>query len=63
MNDLDWERAKTHFDAVRKYYQDLEGTPGANTTLALRAIFDPLAIRYNNGERTLELFDSLMNIE
>lgn len=60
---MDWEKAKEHFDAVRKQYQDLEGTPGVNTTVALRAVFDPLARRYNNGERTQELFEEMSAVK
>ena len=61
--DPDWERAKEHFDKVRQRYMDLEGTPGINTTIALRTVFDPLAKRYNSGERTGELFTEMMNVE
>ena len=57
------EEARIHFDAVRESYQALEGTPGVNTTLALRAVFDPLASRYNNGERSKELYDQMFAVE
>ena len=60
---MDWEAAKAHFDAARKVYEDLEGTPGVNTTLALRLTFDPLAKRYNGGERTQDLYDSMLDVE
>jgi hypothetical protein len=63
MTFMDWPRAKRHFDAVRKIYQDMEGTPGVDTTLALRIVFDPLAIRYNNGERTEELYHDMLAVE
>jgi hypothetical protein len=60
---LDWAKAKTHFDTYRKIYQDLEGTPSTNTTVALRLVFDPLAMRYNDGERTQVLYDEMMAVE
>jgi hypothetical protein len=60
---MDWEKAKSHFDEARKAYQELEGVPGVNTTMALRLVFDPLARRYNTGERTKELFDEMMDIK
>lgn len=60
---LDWHAAKAHFDAVRQQYRDLEGTPGVNTTLALRLTFDPLARRYNSGERTADLYEEMMAVE
>ncbi len=49
MTEEEWKKAKKHFDAARQIYLDLEGTPGVNTTFALRAVFDPLAHRYNIG--------------
>lgn len=60
---LDWDAAKQHFDDVRKVYQDLEGKPGVNTTVALRLVFDPLAKRFNSGERTAELHAEMMAVE
>ncbi len=63
VEELDWEVAKEHFDAVRKIYQDLEGEPGANTTFALRVVFDPLAIRFNRGERSAELHAELLGVQ
>lgn len=59
----EWERAKQSFDDKRKIYQDMEGMPGVNTTMALRFVFDPLARRYNNGERTKELYDEMTAVE
>jgi hypothetical protein len=63
MTDDEFKPAKDHFDKHRKVYQDLEGTPGINTTFALRAVFDPLVKRYNNGERTQELYDAMKAVE
>ena len=63
MDDMDWIKAKAHFDDVRGQYQALEGMPGVNTTFALRMVFDPLAKRYNAGERTQELHDEMLEVE
>jgi len=60
---MDFEKAKQHFDEIRKEYQDLEGVKGVNTTLALRFVFDGLARRYNEGERSMELYISMMGVE
>lgn len=60
---LNWDEAKTHFDEIRKLYQDLEGMPGVNTSLGLRLTFDPLSRRYNSGERTKELHEQMMAVE
>lgn len=59
----EWKSAKEHFDHVRQAYQDMEGRRGVNTTLALRACFDPLARRFNQGERTPELYDEMRSVE
>lgn len=59
----EWEMAKHHFDETRQAYQDLEGLPGANTTVALRTVFDPLARRFNSGERTRDLYDAMRSVE
>ncbi|HEX8289792.1 MAG TPA: hypothetical protein VF556_17555 [Pyrinomonadaceae bacterium] len=60
---LDWEKAFRHFDAVRKTYQELAGTPGVNASMALEYVFRPLAERYARGERTRELYDLMMSAE
>ena len=60
---LDWDKAVEHFREVRSQYQDLAGDPGVNSTLALQHVFQPLAKRYYDGERTQELFDELMSVE
>ena len=60
--DLDWPAAKEHFDRAREQYQALEGMNGVNTTCALRMVFDPLAKRYNAGERTPELHAAMLSL-
>lgn len=59
---IGWGKAKKHFDEVRKQYLDLEGLSGVNTTFALRITFDPLAKRYNSGERTEDLYKGMMEV-
>ena len=63
MSDIDWTKAKAHFDDIRGQYQALEGMPGVNTTIALRMVFDPLAKRYNARERTQELYEEMLSVE
>ncbi len=63
MTTLDWDKAKEHFDEVRQQYVDLLGTPGVNTAFALRITFDPLLARYNDGERTEELYAAMLSVE
>ncbi len=63
ISELDWLQAKEYFDTIRKRYQDLEGTSGVNTTLALRLTFDPLSKRFNSGERSDELYNEMLMVE
>lgn len=58
-----WVEAKQRFDRVRQSYLDLEGVPGVNSTIALRMVFDPIALRYNSGERTHELYDAMRSVK
>jgi|GEM_PF-2458748 len=63
---MDWDAAKKHFDEARIQYQELEGMPGmpgVNAIFALRLTFDPLAKRYNAGERTRELYDEMLSVK
>lgn len=63
MSDAEWEKAWKYFNAVMDQYKEMIGTPGVNTTLALAMTFDPLAQRYNKGERTQDLYDAMMSVE
>lgn len=60
---INWEHAKRHFDMIRQQYLDLQGTPGVNVSLALRFTFEPLAVRYNRGERSRDLYDAMLSVE
>ena len=59
---MDWEKAKQHFDEIRSMYQEMEGKPCVNTTMALRLTFDPLAKRYNAGERSEDLYEEMRSV-
>ena len=63
MEELNWGKAKKHFDEVKKEYQDLKNKPHVNPYFALMIVFDPLLERYDSGERTKELFDKMMAVE
>ena len=62
-SEAEWDAAKAHFDGVRRIYEDLEGQPGRNTSLALRTVFYPLACRYASGERSQALYDEMMRVK
>ena len=63
LTDQKWQEAKKHFDGIRQIYMDLDGTPGVNVQFALRFTFDPIAKRYNAGERTPELYEEMMSVD
>ncbi len=64
MSDCEkWAKAKKHFDETRQHYLDLEGMPGVSVAFALNFVFKPLSERYNRGERTQELYESMMGVE
>lgn len=60
---LDWDKAKSHFDKIKQRYEDLMYTPGVNTSLALAIVFTPLQQRFETGERTAALYDEMMSVE
>lgn len=61
--ELDWDKAKSHFDKIQQQYEDLRNMPGVNTSLALAIVFAPLLHRFETGERTATLYDEMMSIE
>lgn len=63
IKEEDWKAVKKHFDSTRQQYQDLEGTPGVNTSFSLRMVFDPMSKRFNNGERTEELYNKMKGVK
>jgi hypothetical protein len=59
MKTYDWEEAKKYLDEARQAYTDV-GTAGL---LALQLTINPLLIRYEKGERTKDLYDSIMGLK
>lgn len=56
---MDWEKAESYLKKVRQDYTSI----GISGILGLRFNIDPLLIRFEKGERTQELYDSIMNLE
>lgn len=59
----DWQEAAAHFFATMRRYQDLMGAPTVVVGPALLVTFEPLARRYQSGERTRELYDAMLAVE
>jgi hypothetical protein len=56
---MNWEEAKNHLNEIRLEYTEI----GSSGLLALFLSIDPLLRRYEKGERTQELYDSIMALE
>lgn len=59
----DWHEAAAHFFATMRRYQDLMGAPTVVVGPVLLVTFEPLARRYQSGERTRELYDAMLAVE
>lgn len=59
--ELDWTAATRHALVLKAQYVALLGKSGVNQTIALSAINLALK-RFNDGERTDELYDELVNL-
>lgn len=58
-DELDWDKAVCYLNEIRMEYTKI----GIGGLLALQNVINPLFIRYSNGERTSELFDSIMDLQ
>lgn len=64
LNEVDWHRAKAHVDQVQEQYIQLGATmPRVSVEFVLRHVIQPLQDRYDNGERTEELYKEMMAVE
>lgn len=60
---LDWGKAIAHFETVIEQYRSLLGMPGVNVDIALALVFEPLRQRYDEGERTVHLYEEMMGVQ
>ena len=56
---FDWDKAKEHLETAEKAYTEI----GSAGYFALNYVIRPLRDRFNSGERTEELYDSIIGIE
>ena len=59
ISEEDWEKAIKHLEFYIVEYASI----GFSGQLALQATLIPLRKRYENGERTLQLYEAMMEIE
>lgn len=55
---LNWEIAEEHLKECESAYAEI----GSAGYFALTHVIRPLRDRFNSGERTLEIYDEIMNI-
>ena len=56
---LDWENAEKHLKECEQMYKSI----GSSGQFVLSIIIIPLINRFKNNERTVELYDEIMEIE
>jgi hypothetical protein len=56
---MDWKKAEQYLKKMRLRYTE----DGIGGLLALSTVMNPLLIRFENGERTEELYNKIMSIE
>jgi hypothetical protein len=57
--EMNWETAENHLKEIRKAYVEI----GAAGTFAIVAVLNPLLERFEEGERTEELHQEIMDLE
>jgi len=61
--EQEWQEAEKYFYQTMRQYEGLRGMPGVNVELALTYVFEPIAGEFENGGRTDDLYDSMINVE
>lgn len=56
---LDWEKAEEYLKECEAVYTEI----GSVGKFALSFVINPLRDRFNQGERTVELYDEIMEIK
>jgi hypothetical protein len=60
--ELDWQKAESHLNVCLKAYKELVGRPQVNPFFAL-GLLAALQQRFERGERTIELYNEIMEFE
>lgn len=60
---MDWGRAENYLGQIETAYKELIGVEGVNPNYALVFVIRPLRLRFDNGERTQDLHDAIMELE
>ncbi len=57
-DELNWDEAKSHLNEIRRMYFDI----GVAGVPALTAVINPLFLRFEKGERTVELHEAIISL-
>ena len=57
------DAANLKINAVKKYYESFIGKEGHNPYTYMKDVITPLVVRLNQGERTKQLFTSILALE
>ena len=55
---MDWQRAESHLKTAERAYGEI-GMAGA---FAVTLVINPARVHFNDGERTQDLYDEIMDI-
>jgi len=58
-----WLQAKEYFDSIFDGYKRLTGIPGVCVDYTIENVLEPLLKQYNDGIRTEELYNNMLNVE
>jgi len=61
-DSLDWQKAEDHLTTCLKAYKELVGQPNVNPFFAL-GVLASIQQRFEKGERTVELYNEIMELE
>ena len=62
-DELNWQKAEEKLHVTLENYKELIGVPGVNVMFALNLVILPLKARFDQGERTPELYAEIMALE
>lgn len=63
MTNEEWKKAKEYLVELEKTYLNLSIFKNVNTMFVCRMVIEPLLDRYDNGERTDDLYSEMLAVE
>lgn len=63
ITDEQWGKARIYFDSIYNGYKARLGVPGICVDYTTEYVLKPLLKRFEDGERSEELFNAMQNVE